>query len=252
MDSLEFLTSSTIRQEILTQLDEKPHSTDDLSSAISNTKQGIRNNLDRLRQKGWIEKHDGRWRLTSVGGVHLDIFERCVSSCETVDRLRPFLRRIPQSSTEYLDIQRLKQVEVEKGEPELPGVLEEEFISILDDSDTYRGIVGTVTPMRLRNVYSRLSERSIRAEVVMSDDLVRTVREMRLDLLRKAAEHERCELRKHGDIPFNVAVFDSREVVLSVGNGYTEVMVRSEADSSVDWANSLIDDFEDEASRVTG
>lgn len=91
-----------------------------------------------LDQRGFVEKVDGRFQLTGPGEAIADEVLRFEANVRTVQRLFPLLELICEDHQEFV-LKPFVEARVTRAEPEDPYRPVERFLSLLGESDTFRG-----------------------------------------------------------------------------------------------------------------
>lgn len=90
-----FLAMSSARIHLLRHLDETPQSPRDLADALSLSRRGIQRNLSELVERGWSEKVDGTYRLTTNGTLITKRYMDFRTTLGIIDDCEPFFEHLP-------------------------------------------------------------------------------------------------------------------------------------------------------------
>ncbi|AXG06703.1 transcriptional regulator [Haloplanus rubicundus] len=193
-----------------------------------------------LDQRGYVEKVDGRFRLTGRGEAVADEVLRFEANVRTVERLAPLLDRICDDHQEFV-VEPFVGATVTVAEPDDPYRPVERFLSLLRESGTFRGFNTTpMVPPVLGEFHRRLFE-GVDAELVYLPRTVEKLVETYPERATAAVERGHLTLRTRGAFPYGLAIFDGR---VGIG-GYDEetgllaVFVDTDSPIAREWAERV-------------
>ncbi|AZH25122.1 helix-turn-helix transcriptional regulator [Haloplanus aerogenes] len=170
-----------------------------------------------LDQREYVEKVDGRFRLTGRGEAVADEVLRFEANVRTVERLAPLLDRICDDHQEFV-VEPFVDATVTVAQPDDPYRPVERVRSLLRESETFRGFNTTpMVPPALGEFHRRLFE-DVDAELVYRPATVETLFETYPERATTAVERGHLTLRTRDDFPYGLAIFDDR---VGIG-GYDE------------------------------
>lgn len=94
-DDIQFLSASPHRIQILQQLRDDPCPPCDITEVLALSRRGVQRNLSSLADRGWVEKVNGRYRLTTNGEFIALQYADFLSTLETIETCKPFFANLP-------------------------------------------------------------------------------------------------------------------------------------------------------------
>ena len=193
-----------------------------------------------LDEQGFVEKVEGRFRLTGRGETIADEVLRFEANVRTVHRLAPLLDTICEDHQEFV-IEPFVDARVSRAEPDDPYQPVERFTSLLGESETFRGFNTThMAPLVLGRFHRQLFDETD-AELIYLPHIVEKLFETYPERARKAIDSGHLALRTRDELPYGLAIFDDR---VGIG-GYDEstglMLVFVDTDSPIarEWAESV-------------
>nr|WP_218644794.1 MarR family transcriptional regulator [Natronomonas gomsonensis] len=193
-----------------------------------------------LDEQGFVEKVDGRFQLTGRGEAVADDVLRFEANVRTVDRLAPLLDIICEDHQEFV-IEPFVDARVTLAEPENPYQPVERFISLLSDSETFRGFNTThMAPLVLGGFHYQIFEETD-TEIVYLPHIVEKLFETYPERAREAIDHGHLALRTRDDLPYGLAIFDE---CVGIGGydeatGLMQVFVDTDEPIACEWADRV-------------
>ncbi|WP_418280685.1 helix-turn-helix transcriptional regulator [Halorubrum sp. DTA98] len=193
-----------------------------------------------LDEQGFVEKADGRFRLTGRGEAVADEVLRFEANVHTVHRLAPLLDTICEDHQEFV-LEPFVDAKVTLAEPNDPYQPVERFISLLKESKTFRGFNTThMAPLVLGGFHHQIFEETD-TEIIYLPHIVETLFETYPERAREAIDRGHLALRTRDDLPYGLAVFDER---VGIGGydettGLMQVFVDTDASIAYEWADRV-------------
>ena len=104
---LRFLTSSPHRTAVLERLADSPATPAETVAAVDCSRTSVHRHLTALAERGWVERADGRYRLTESGTRVQRVLADCTRRLESIDRFDPLLRQldgtVPSDAATFAD-----------------------------------------------------------------------------------------------------------------------------------------------------
>ena len=211
-----------------------------------------------LDEQGLVEKVEGRFQLTGRGeGVAEEIL-RFEANVGTIHRLSPLLDVICEDHREFV-IEPFIDATVTVAEPDNPYRPVERFISLVSESETFRGFNTThMAPLILGKFHQKVFDETD-TEIIYLPHIVEKLFETYPEQATDAIEHGYLTLRTRGDLPYGLALFDDRVGIggYAETTGLMEVFVDTDAPIAREWAERVYasvradSDPVDERSRPT-
>jgi len=193
-----------------------------------------------LDQRGYVEKVDGRFRLTGRGEAVADEVLRFEANVRTVERLAPLLDRICDDHQEFV-VEPFVDATVTVAGPDDPHRPVERVLTLLRESETFRGFNTTpMVPPVLGEFHRRLFA-DVDAELVYLPSTAETLFETYPERARAAVERGHLTVRTRDAFPYGLALFDDR---VGIGGydeetGALQVFVDTASPIAREWAERV-------------
>ncbi|WP_254521957.1 helix-turn-helix transcriptional regulator [Natrinema caseinilyticum] len=193
-----------------------------------------------LDEQGFVEKDEGRFQLTGRGEAVADEVLRFEANVHTVHRLAPLLDVICEDHQEFV-IEPFVDAKITPAEPDNPYQPIERFMSLLDESETFRGFNTThMAPLVLGEFHQQIFEKTD-TEIVYLPTIIEKLLETYPERAREAIDRGHLSLRTRDELPYGLAIFDER---VGMGGydettGLMQVFVDTDAPIAYEWANRV-------------
>lgn len=196
----------------------------------------------RLIELDLVEKIDGKFNLTGYGEAVSDETFRYETNVRAARRLAPLLDAICEFHREFV-IGPFADATVTTADPTDPYRPMERFVSLVRESNTFRGFNTTqMVPLSIEAFGDQLFE-GIETEIIYLPDTIETLLSTDPERVRTAIESGSLTLRTRDALPYGLAIFDDR---VGVG-GYDEetgtlrVFVDTDSTIAREWAERVYD-----------
>ncbi|MFC7216359.1 helix-turn-helix transcriptional regulator [Saliphagus sp. GCM10025334] len=195
-----------------------------------------------LGEQGFAEKVDGRFQLTGRGEVVAEEVLRFEANVQTAHRLTPLLDVICEDHREFV-VEPFVDATVTVAEPDDPYRPVERFISLVQESETFRGFNTThMAPLVLGGFHEQLFD-ATDTEIVYLPHIAETLFDTYPERAQKAIESGHLTLRTRDQLPYGLALFDER---VGIGGydettGLMQVFVDTDAPIAMEWAERVYD-----------
>lgn len=193
-----------------------------------------------LDEQEFVEKVDGRFQLTGRGEAVADELLRFEANVGTVHRLAPLLDVICEDHQDFV-IEPFVDARVTLAEPDDPYQPVERFISLLSESETFRGFNTThMAPLVLGGFHHQIFEETD-TEIIYLPHIVEKLFETHPERAREAIECGHLALRTRADLPYGLAIFDERVGIggYDEATGLMQVFVDTDASIACEWADQV-------------
>ncbi|WP_126663026.1 helix-turn-helix transcriptional regulator [Haloterrigena salifodinae] len=193
-----------------------------------------------LDEQGFVEKIDGRFQLTGAGEAVADEVLRFEANVRTVHRLSPLLDVICEDHQEFV-LEPFVDATVTLAKPDDPYQPVERFLSLLKDSETFRGFNTThMAPLVLGEFHHQIFE-ATDTEIVYLPNIVEKLFETYPERAREAVGRGHLTLRTRDELPYGLAIFDEH---IGIGGydestGLMQVFVDTDASIACEWADRI-------------
>jgi predicted transcriptional regulator len=193
-----------------------------------------------LDEQGFVEKVDGRFQLTGRGEAVADEVLRFEANVQTVHRMAPLLDVICEDHQEFV-VEPFVGAAVTVAEPNDPYRPVERFISLVDESDTFRGFNTThMAPLVLGAFHQRVFDRTD-TEIIYLPHIAEKLFETYPTQATEAVERGHLTLRTREELPYGLAIFDERVGIggYDESTGMMQVFVDTESPIAREWAERV-------------
>jgi predicted transcriptional regulator len=193
-----------------------------------------------LDERGFVEKVEGRFQLTGRGEAVADEVLRFEANVRTVHRMAPLLDVICEDHQEFV-VEPFVDATVTVAEPDDPYGPVERFVSLVGDSETFKGFNTThMAPLVLGEFHQRVFD-GTDAEIVYLPHIVEKLFEAYPTQATEAVDRGHLTLRTRDDLPYGLAIFDER---VGIGGydertGLMEVFVDTDSPIAREWAERV-------------
>jgi len=193
-----------------------------------------------LDEQGFVEKSDGRFQLTGQGEAVADEVLRFEANVRTVHRMAPLLDIICEDHQEFV-VEPFVDATVTVAAPADPYQPVERFISLVEESDTFRGFNTThMAPLVLGDFHQRVFD-GTDTEIIYLPHIVEKLFETYPTQATDALERGHLTLRTRDDLPYGLAIFDERVGLggYDESTGMMQVFVDTASPIAREWAERV-------------
>ena len=193
-----------------------------------------------LDEQNLVEKVDSRFQLTGAGEAVADEVLRFEANVGTVHRLSPLLEAVCEDHQEFV-LEPFVDAEVIHAKPDDPYRPVERFLSLLRDSESFRGFNTThMAPLVLGEFHHQIFEKTD-TEIVYLPPIVEKLFETYPKRALEAIESGHLALRTRDDLPYGLAIFDNRVGIggYDEDTGLMQVFVDTDTQIAREWAERV-------------
>ena len=204
-----------------------------------------------LDEQRFVEKVEGRLRLTGRGEVVAEEVLRFEANVSTADRLAPLLDVICEDHQEFI-IEPFVDATVTVAEPDDPYQPVERFISLVRDSATFRGFNTThMAPLVLGGFHQQMFD-TTDTEIIYLPHIAEKLFETYPERAGEAIEHGHLALRTRDELPYGLAIFDKRVGIggYDEATGLMQVFVDTDASIAREWAERVYTSVRADSERL--
>ena len=238
MDAARFLAGSPDRRRLLAHLREEPGSPRDVAETLDASRRSVQRNLAELCERGWAEKRDGGYHLTTDGALVARAHSDYLDALSVIEEAAPFLRQLPADAAP--DPAWLRDAEVVTTTPERPQAPVSHYVRRVRERETASiRMRAPVLSGIFHDPHANLVLSGVDTEVVLPADGVETARSM--NPLEFAAVVRAIDLHRHdGTVPVGLTLGDDWVLAGAYDDeGHLEAVVESDDPELFDWAESL-------------
>jgi hypothetical protein len=193
-----------------------------------------------LDEQGLVEKVEGRFQLTGRGEAIAEEILRFEANVRTAHRLAPLLDCVCGAHQEFV-VEPFVDASVTVAEPDDPYRPVERFVSLVSNSQTFRGFNTThMAPLVLGEFHQQVFEETD-TEMIYLPHIVEKLFETYPEQATGAVERGDLTLRTREDLPYGLAIFDER---VGIGGydettGLMQVFVDTDSPIAREWAERV-------------
>ncbi|ELZ05249.1 helix-turn-helix transcriptional regulator [Natrialba asiatica] len=193
-----------------------------------------------LGEQGFVEKSDGRFQLTGRGEAVTDEVLRFEANVSTAHRMGPLLDVICPHHAEFA-IEPMVDATVTVAEPADPYRPVERFISLVSESETFRGFNTThLAPLNIGEFYHHLFD-ATESEIVYPSHIIENILDVYPTRANEAIDHGKLTLRTREELPYGLAIFDERVGIGGYNDetGLMQAFVDTDSSLAREWAERV-------------
>ena len=247
MDSHEhvaFLAGSSNRVRVLKELRERPGRGAELARRCSLPRSTIHRCLDGLTTRGWAEKGEGSYRLTTPGELVLSAYEDLTETVRVSADHETLLTHLGEVGR-TLPIEAMTSATVIEATPENPYATMEHSVDVFRSAsfDRMRGIV-PITSRSFNEAGRPLVEANVDIEVVIDERVLEAARESHAEAHQFGRDSDNFDLFVRPEaLSFGLAILDDDRALVGAydEDGNPRACLDGNDDVLIEWA---IDTYE--------
>lgn len=250
LDELAFLARSKTRMAVLESLSDQPRDLRDLSDDLGVPRTTLSDNLVQIEERGWIERTEGAYRLTTLGRTVNRVVSACRRSIGTANDLSPFLESVPEPEHD-IDVSRLHGSSVVTAEFPRPYAPVERFRDVVEDASTFRGLMPIVLPNLGEFFRRQFVDAGLEVEILLDERTFDVFVEQFDGLAELACPAGQVQLCIYeGDVDFGLVLLDETVVLVSMyDNGLVDTVVTNDSPAAYEWGESVYESYRSEVER---
>jgi len=230
------------RGQFLTVLAEDDHTKPELVEELGVSRSTVDRAVRELEAQALIERNGNTVRLTTRGGLLVDLHRRFVDITSNIDRLTDTLASIPADHRP--DVELFADATVVTAETTAPhrpvSVLEDELATI----DRVCTVSMTVIPTLVERVSDRVLNDGLAVDMVVSDAVLERLVSTHSETLAATLDRDQVTLAQTTtDLPYDLAILEEAEtrsaLLLVHGDGGITALVKSDTPAAVAWAETV-------------
>lgn len=251
-DSARFLADSPDRLCLLTYLRETPTTPSGLAEALSISHRSVQRNLSQFVEKGWAEKDEGVYHLTTTGELIAGEHENYLNTLEHIHEFESFYRYLPDSS-HAPDPRWLQDATLAVATSDNPQAPVHHYTTSLQnfETETIR-MVSPVLSRPFHNVHAELAFQGVQTDLVMSSAMIESAQELNPAEFKMVISVDVLDLYRHpDDIGFGLTLGDDRLLMGAYdGQGQLQACLDTSDPDVLAWATHLYDRYRDRSTQV--
>jgi len=249
-----FLAGSPERLALLDYLAEEPAAPRDVAEALDVSSRGAQRNLSELEDRGWADKRDGDYHLTTTGHLVRETYTDCLDRLDALGDLSTLYEHLPgpDDAPDPAWLADATYVTAEEDHPQAPVTHYVEAVRALE-TDHVR-MLAPVLSRLFHEPHAKQVQRGATTEVVLPGDRVSAAREKNpLEFETVLAVPSFTLYRTDRSVEMGLTVTDDRTFVLAYDrDGNLKVCVDSTDPELREWAIERFERYREGASEVDG
>ncbi len=216
------------------------------------SRRSVQRNLTELTRRGWVEKVDGKYRVTPSGDLVVDAHERYCNELATIERFSPILDAFSDVShtPPPTALSSATMTTVTPGQPHGPLY---QYLQTIKRFETERvRMLSPVLSRPLHEAHAELGMRGAHTELILSERLSERARRLNpreFDLLVSVAP---LTMYCHpGPIEVGITIGNDRVLVCSYDDDRLTACLVATSSAMIEWACELFDRYRSQASEIT-
>lgn len=255
--TLGFLARSETRPAVLGRLaSDGPSRRSGLADALDVSERTVARTVEAIEDREWATATESGYVLTALGEHVLETYESATESLSVGETLEPALARLRADVCD-VPVHALADAEVVEATEGAPNAPLEGALSFRQSADSLRELSSIVTKESAAQVGRRLREGDIdELELVVERGVVEAVEETPEfeDSFRELVDADAAAVFVHeGPFPFLLALSpDAAAIGVTNDDGFPSVLVVADSPAAHDWAESVYEQFREEATPFPG
>ena len=224
----------------------------DVADALDLAHRSVQRNLADLADRGWVEKRDGAYHLTTTGRLVTRTHAEYVRTLDRLDEWEPFVGALPDAS-HVPDPDLLADATLVGATAADPQAPVNHYVRTVRRLDTTRvRMVSPVLSRLFHDEHADLVARGVSTELVMATDTVRAARDLNPAEFAVVLRVPKLRLYRHpGPVDVGVTLADDRVLVGAYDDdGQLVALLDGESPELLEWAADLYDRYRADATRV--
>jgi predicted transcriptional regulator len=250
-DAARFLADSPDRLALLTRLRKGPARPATLAEDLGCARRSVQRNLAAFVERGWVERDEGGYRLTTAGDLaattHADYLDRL----ERLDRFAPLLRHLDTDYAPPLSL--LEDADLVVASPENPQAPVQAYVDRLNqfEGDTVR-MCSPVLSRIFHEAHASLAMQGVHTDLVLSEATAKKARDLNPMEFETILRVGVLDLYAHPDsVPFGLTVGEDRLLLAAYDEaGHLEACLASDNADLLAWAEDLFERYRERSAKV--
>lgn len=250
-DVAQFLADSPDRLALLERLREGAGGPATLADDLDCARRSVQRNLAAFAERGWVERGDGGYHLTTAGDLaattHADYLDRL----ERLDRFAPLLRHLDVDHAPPLSM--LGDADLVVASPENPQAPVHAYVDHLKrfEGDTVR-MCSPILSRIFHEAHASLARQGVHTALVLSEATAEKARQLNPLEFEAVLRVGVLDLYTHPDpVPFGLVVGKNRLLLAGYDEeGHLEACLASDDPDLVEWGNDCFDRYRERSVKV--
>lgn len=243
----ELLMEAVRRRPLLSELRTGPATATDLVESLDRSRSTVHRATTKLVEMDLITKTDGQFALTGLGAVVAEETETFRARVGGATAIEPFLNAV---KTNEIPVEHFADATVIRPQPRQPHLSVRRIMELIERSETLSMFSAVISPFYV-DVAHREIMNGMNIEVIFDDQIIDIVLSEYGQRAHEAVTTGNFDVFVHGDIPFELFLFDDRVgMATHDDSGTARVFVETDAPAAVEWASDLYEDYREHSDSV--
>ncbi len=250
-DSTDVLILIAQREQLIQQLSDGGASIRELAQTLTVSRSTVNRSLDDLKAAKVVQKNGESYELTLYGRFTYQRYCRMSNGYKTLKDALPLLEHLPRPTAIPDSI--FDDASVLRPSAPMPDALRTRLADRIRQSEKIIGTVPIVSQRLTEVFYEQLTTHDLRLSLLLSEQVVKHLRQTYYDGLSTALEIDHCTLWSAEQTPpFSLVIIDGTDLWLGVYDecGYLQGILRSELLSAIEWAKQHLQSHIEQATPV--
>lgn len=232
----ESLVEVVRREPLLRALRSAPATPGDLTESVDLSRSTVHRALNSLEEHDLVERFDGEYYLTILGEVVAEEAAEFATQARAAMALEPFLNTIDMNG---IPVEHFVDARITRRKPRQPHASLQRIIDLVEESGSLRMLSTVISPIYVDLGYREMTE-GMNIEAVFDRQAIEIMLTQYGDKAYETVTTGRFDLYAHDGLPFELFIFDEKMGMAAHDeNGIAQVLVESEAEPAIDWAEDL-------------
>jgi len=250
-DAARFLADSPDRLALLTRLRTGAAGPAALAADLDCARRSIQRNLAAFVDRGWVERSDDGYQLTTTGEYVATTHETYLDQLERIDRFDPLLRQLDPEHAPPLAL--LEDADLVVTTPEHPQAPVQAYVDHLTqfDADTVR-MCSPVLSRSFHDAHASLAMRGAHTTLVLPEATAQKARDLNPREFETILRIGPLDLYAHPDpIPVGLTIGENQLLVAAYDeDGHLEACLTTTNPELVAWAEARFEHYRDHATPI--
>lgn len=250
-DAARFLADSPDRLALLDRLREGTAGPATLAADLDCARRSVQRNLAAFTDRGWAERGDGGYRLTTVGDLVARTHKEYLDRLDRLERFAPLLRHLDTDHAP--DPAHLDGADLVVASPENPQAPVHAYVDSLKRFEGKR--VRMCSPVLSRifhEAHASLALRGVHTDLVLSEATAQRAKELNPLEFEAVLRVGVLDLFAHpGPVPFGLTVGDDRLLLAAYDDdGHLQACLDAEDPELLAWGRDLFERYRERSEQV--
>jgi predicted transcriptional regulator len=246
-EEINFIARSSVRIRIFEELhDESRLTKESLKERLDASRTTVQRNLDKLKDRGWIEGNNREYWITHAGKPVTKQFLKLLNTIHAANRLQPFLKWIPQGELN-IELTSLATADLVISEENNPYAPVNRHIELMQSANQFCCLLPAVGLQPLTIAHSCVIDHNYSHEIIFDPSIVETLQsgEGYEELIEDLLTSTQCEIYvSNREVPFYLG---RAETTVQIGVGdekeTPQALVESDVQDVREWATERYEEY---------